>query len=950
MTHECKCGHLLQNYEWAIGTAPGGEELQTFVSTREYPGSVNSGLGGLLEHNKTYYVTVRCTNGGGLVTTYADPRGVTVLLEPPIVDDVKTTIVGAESLGDTVVPPNSMKTTDKNTVGATWTVSEDESIRRYDFCVGSSETSIRDIFPCTWVGYNTSGTVTIEDGYLKLNGHNIYMLSQYKSDYNASVHGTTDKSAFTMAPGTEMFIFMKMCNEAQLCTTKLLGSTIVETDKSTMATSSNGSAFTVGVGGGARRKRDLSGVTVSTPGGLQAGQSIVVTELTKLDLETEYKSDASVEFVPYITDPFTSTTEDAFTDRILRKRLNYQETDLSFSLTSIGNLPMPGPVKVTFTYDPTVTNTTLMLLHWNTDARQWQQSNKTCQHETDTEVRDPATSQVTVKVCNTRSTRGSSSRRRRSVSDTYFRHQTQFLLTSALTQIPNSPPQLTSTTSLVMQEDQGTMIYQMTTTDANGDVVKYKMRDDFVVGDLELTLSEAGLMTYTPASNYHGTIDVPVILYEVPQAEIPPAETAVNISIIVTPVNDAPSAFVFSDGVSFLHADPAHPVQILLEQARVNDSNPTTYIWEFGAYDVDVDDNMTIYYTLSTSGNLTVSDVKTKDPCSYNTSGIPCEKLNLPHRSDSLNWVYRTFQYQPDPGYYGYDEVRVYAQDQAGAYSDVITIKPTVMERPCKNGGTCRSKDESLYNCTNYRRAEGFDLYYECACAPGWTGMHCEDDVNECGSSPCSWPYVCYNDVNRYYCACAKENPNCDGWQAWMVPLVVLAVILLSILSELAWYLCMLKRRRFHRSWTLCKTEGSRTTFVNAGFRDDFSEGGKSQKSREQSGASCVLISSRRQDDPTTPMRSDRSPRSVPDLHEHQAAKNLNGGPRLGEANVRFAHFRHQSTRPGFTTDRPLTPVEDYEERPGSSSSLIRGKSPVRRKSRRIAPGPDREPEPDCDQ
>ncbi|XP_046547054.1 uncharacterized protein LOC124257108 [Haliotis rubra] len=385
------------NYDWAIGKTPGGEELQTFVSAGEYPTSTNSDLGGLLEHNTTYYVTVRCTNGGGLVTTYADPRGVTVLLKSPLVDDVITTIQGADPLGETVTPPNSIATKDQNIVGASWTVSDDESIRRYDFCVGNSETSISDIFPCTWVGYNESGTITVADGYLKLNGNVVYTLSQLKTNYNAS-NTTTDRSAFTMAPGTEMFIFMKMCNEAQLCTTILLGSTIVETDKSSMATSSDGSAVTVDVGGGARRKRDVSGVTVSTPDGLQTGQSIVVTELTKLDLETEYKSDASVEFVPYITDPSTSTTEDAFTDRILRKRLNYQETDLSFSLTSIGNLPMPGPVKVTFTYDPTVTNTTLMLLHWNTDAKQWQQSNKTCQHETGTEVRDPGTSRVMVKV------------------------------------------------------------------------------------------------------------------------------------------------------------------------------------------------------------------------------------------------------------------------------------------------------------------------------------------------------------------------------------------------------------------------------------------------------------------------------------------------------------------------------------------------------------------------
>ncbi|XP_048258679.1 uncharacterized protein LOC124137747 [Haliotis rufescens] len=901
------------NYDWAIGRTPGGQELQTFVSAGENPTSTNSGLVGLLEHNTTYYVTVRCTNGGGLVTTYADPRGVTVLLKPPLVDDVNTTIEGADPLGETVTPPNSMTTTDQNTVGASWTVSDDESIRRYDFCVGSSEASISDIFPCTWVGYNTSGTVTVTDGYLKVNGVAIYTLSQFKPDYNVSVN-TTDKSAFTMAPGTEMFIFMKMCNEAQLCTTKLLGSTVVETDMSTMATSSDGSAVTVDVGDGGRRKRDVSGVTVSTPDGLQAGQSIVVTQLTKLDLQTEYKSDASVEFIPYITDPSTSTTEDAFTDRILRKRLNYQDTDLSFSLTSVGNLPLPGPVKVTFTYDPTVTNTTLMLLHWNTDGRQWQQSNKTCLHETDTEVRDPMTSQVTVKVCNTRFTTGSSSsRRRRSVSDTYFRHPTQFLLTSALTEIPNSPPQLTSITSLVMQEDQGTLIYQMTSTDANGDVVKYKMSDDSAVADLELRLSEDGLMTYTPAANFYGNVDVQVVMYEVPQAEIPPAQTAVSITISINSVNDAPSAFVFSDEVNILHADPTLPVVILPENFNSNDSDTTTYRWKFGAYDVDVGDSLTIFYTQPSSGNLTVGDVNTTVPCSYN-SGIPCDKLLLPNPADSLNWVYRTFMYQPDPGYHGNDEVRVYVQDQGGVYSDVITIKPGVMKTPCRNRGKCRSKNESLYNCTNYRRAEGFDLHYECACAPGWTGIHCEDkddvttvkpdvvetpcqnggtcksknenlynctnysraegfdlyyecacapgwtgihcededdvttikpgvmetpcknggtctstnervynctnyrhdegfdldyecacapgwtgihcedDVNECSSSPCSSPYVCYNDVNRYYCACAKDNPNCDGLQAWMIGLVVLAGILIIILSILAWYLCMLKR------------------------------------------------------------------------------------------------------------------------------------------------------------
>ncbi|XP_046562962.1 uncharacterized protein LOC124271854 isoform X2 [Haliotis rubra] len=106
----------------------------------------------------------------------------------------------------------------------------------------------------------------------------------------------------------------------------------------------------------------------------------------------------------------------------------------------------------------------------------------------------------------------------------------------------------------------------------------------------------------------------------------------------------------------------------------------------------------------------------------------------------------------------------------------------------------------------------------------------------------------------------------------------------------------------------------------------DLRGSGTSHESRAQYGGSGVFMSTRRPDDPTTPMRSDRLARFIPDLHEHQT-----------------------STLPGFTTDRPFPLVADYEERPSSSCSRIGGKSPVRRKSRQIVPGPDLEPEPDYD-
>uniref|UniRef100_A0A672H9H7 EGF-like-domain, multiple 7 n=1 Tax=Salarias fasciatus TaxID=181472 RepID=A0A672H9H7_SALFA len=53
---------------------------------------------------------------------------------------------------------------------------------------------------------------------------------------------------------------------------------------------------------------------------------------------------------------------------------------------------------------------------------------------------------------------------------------------------------------------------------------------------------------------------------------------------------------------------------------------------------------------------------------------------------------------------------------------------------PCVNGGTCIRPNQ-------------------CACPPGWTGHHCQTDVDECsGRRPCAqW---CVNTAGSYRCAC----------------------------------------------------------------------------------------------------------------------------------------------------------------------------------------------------
>ena len=57
--------------------------------------------------------------------------GVTVLLEPPLVDDINNTIPGAKEFPHSVTPSDAKESTDPTSIGFTFTVSEDKSVTRY---------------------------------------------------------------------------------------------------------------------------------------------------------------------------------------------------------------------------------------------------------------------------------------------------------------------------------------------------------------------------------------------------------------------------------------------------------------------------------------------------------------------------------------------------------------------------------------------------------------------------------------------------------------------------------------------------------------------------------------------------------------------------------------------------------------------------------------------------
>ena len=66
---------ITQEYSWCIGTDIGLTDLQEYTSTGTNATGTNDTFEGLLENNKTYYISVNCTNDAGLTTTWQDTKG-----------------------------------------------------------------------------------------------------------------------------------------------------------------------------------------------------------------------------------------------------------------------------------------------------------------------------------------------------------------------------------------------------------------------------------------------------------------------------------------------------------------------------------------------------------------------------------------------------------------------------------------------------------------------------------------------------------------------------------------------------------------------------------------------------------------------------------------------------------------------------------------------------------
>lgn len=134
-----------------------------------------------------------------------------------------------------------------------------------DLCVGSEEET-DDIIPCTWVGYNVSGSAEIKNGALWIDGVEVRKLSDLKPFQDFTKENSSVSNSFTMPVGQQMFVTMRLCNEAMLCANKSLGVVVITNSDSVVATSTNESAIKKKILI-ISRKRAATELDIQTPSG-----------------------------------------------------------------------------------------------------------------------------------------------------------------------------------------------------------------------------------------------------------------------------------------------------------------------------------------------------------------------------------------------------------------------------------------------------------------------------------------------------------------------------------------------------------------------------------------------------------------------------------------------------------------------------------------------------------
>ncbi|XP_070572595.1 uncharacterized protein [Ptychodera flava] len=788
-------GSQIKEYLWAIGTTPNGTDIQDFTSVGLQTSATRNGLS--LEGRTVYFVTLKAINNAGLSTTIIS-SGVTVVLKAPDTSNSSSSSICNGVNVDASVSGVDL-CSDQTSVGLMWEAVEgDDLVDQYYYSVSSSYDGPQDVIADVLVGINASGSAGVKDGYLVIDDIPSANLSALKpqdeEEYQERLENGEEEiytNKFLMEPGRILYSHVTACNKGHKCTPyKVIQTLIIRDNDKIASTELTGGRDKLKVElfkDDVHEEQNKASVVIETTSGQAEGTALAAGMLSDEDLEEEYTSDATVEFKPFVVNlKYTSH----LTSRILRHRI-HKFLDSNFYLTSLNReAVISGKITITaaFNMSDYAADALPRLLYWNPELGEWHDSSHSCEDTYDQYNYDLEAATLTVQVCSTSIlpdlAKVSPNGRRATPDRGVFTGPTAFSLAAVDNQIQNTPPQIISDDTVYMNEDGGTLHFQIRASDNEGDQIGFREADNTSLPDPQLgsaTLELDGTFTYRPCPDCYGEDKFYFIAFEIRGDGIPSLSTDGVLTIVIRPQNDHPEVFFEVDGWNLVK-DDSYELALTQEQRHKQNQDYAPIIAMVGAYDVDTEDTLTLLFENPTKGQLEIAeqqqDVTFKMPdCSKDKQDtvtdwppesdseiiFPCNMTN-PYEISRQSWVVSHIRYVPNEFYFGDDEFKIVAEDQVGARSEILVVTIHIMENKCING-YCIGP-ESDPDCEGSVRSQGFHQGgYSCNCTAGFVGEHCDIDFDECSSNPCPSNYTCIDQINGYNCLCTNAKwPCAQGW------------------------------------------------------------------------------------------------------------------------------------------------------------------------------------------
>ena len=427
----------------------------------------------------------------------------------------------------------------------------------------------------------------------------------------------------------------------------------------------------------------LQSVDILTPLEQANDRFIIIGALEESDFQEDYKTDATTNYKPYITDPYWTLK---YTSREMEGRIIHYLKG-GFYLTGTTEKPINGPIYITVQYPSEIFNRTVTagrptLLTWCKVEEIWVDASKSCNGEFIPSV-DWENNMFTTPVCDIKSLCRSSSRnegqkrkKRQTADDNGFTGPSSFVVAGTGDDIINSAPVTITNTTYTIDEDVGTIDFVIAAGDPDSDDFVFVL-DPTQTHTGNVTLASNGQVTYRPCKDCFGTDEVAFIVQEVRSDSLPALETKGTMIFRITEVNDNPVLVNVQKGSAL-----TGEVTMIVDEYQDSDFYENLKIF-LVSYDVDKNG-----ITLTVEGNAHGTLMLHGQPMAYNVTNQDCgldyslrqgewdlameaildqKEFTLPVpcgveedvEGKSLNWVATVTEYTPNKDFLGKDTIKV---------------------------------------------------------------------------------------------------------------------------------------------------------------------------------------------------------------------------------------------------------------------------------------------------